>query len=60
MVILDIRTTPLLAKEGWLRHPKKCCEATVVGADGVVAHNHSRLRPTTPSAPIEEGFAGSS
>src|SRR5262249_52398805 len=28
--------SPLLFKEGWLRPVRKCCEATSLGADGVV------------------------
>ena len=30
---------PLLSKEGWLRPLRKCCEATLSGADGVVVKN---------------------
>ena len=29
---------PLLTEEGWTRHQEKWCEATLFGADGVVAH----------------------
>jgi len=34
------RRTPLLGKEGWLRPLRKCCEASLAGADGVVGSSH--------------------
>src|SRR5206468_11794588 len=34
------RPTPLLGKEGWLRPLRKCCEASLAGADGVVGSAH--------------------
>jgi len=34
-----MRDNPLLTEEGWTRHQEKWCEATLFGADGVVAHN---------------------
>src|SRR5262249_5676589 len=48
---------PSLAKEGWLRPSRKCREASLVGADGVVGSSHrlSVVEQTTPAAPSEEG-----
>src|SRR2546428_11711983 len=44
-----------LAKEGWLRPLKKCREATLAGADGVVCSREIVLEfeRTTPSAPFK-------
>jgi len=36
---------PLLTEEGWTRHQEKWCEATLFGADGVVAHKPRYERP---------------
>src|SRR5947209_5233815 len=46
---------PSLAKEGWLRPLKKCREATLAGADGVVCSKEIVLEfeRTTPSAPFK-------
>jgi hypothetical protein len=41
---------PLLSKEGWLRPVRKCREATIAGADGVVRRAPAGIRPTTPAA----------
>src|SRR5437899_9561600 len=40
---------PSLDKEGWLRPLRKCREASVAGADGVVGSSHrlSEVEPTT-------------
>src|SRR5919204_2434254 len=50
------RRTPLLGKEGWLRPLKKCREASLAGADGVVGSSHrlSEVERTTPAAPSKE------
>src|SRR6058998_4384750 len=47
---------PSLDKEGWLRPLKKCREASIAGADGVVGSSHrlSEVEPTTPAAPPKE------
>src|SRR6266702_5922865 len=41
---------PSLDKEGWLRPLRKCREASLAGADGVVGSSHrlSEVEPTTP------------
>src|SRR2546428_6863453 len=41
---------PSLDKEGWLRPLRKCREASVAGADGVVGSSHrlSEVERTTP------------
>src|SRR5215470_15050333 len=36
--LVEIGDIPLLTEEGWTRHQEKWCEATLLGADGVVAH----------------------
>src|SRR6266545_1841413 len=43
-------------KEGWLRPLRKCREASLAGADGVVRSSHrlSEVEPTTPAAPPKE------
>ena len=48
---------PSLAKEGWLRPSRKCREASLAGADGVVGSSHrlSVVEQTTPAAPSKEG-----
>src|SRR5437667_12083247 len=45
--------TPLLSKEGRLRPSRKCREASLAGADGVVARRRRR-ESTTPSALLKE------
>src|SRR5437867_2940581 len=47
---------PSLDKEGWLRPLRKCREASLAGADGVVGSSHrlSEVERTTPSAPAKE------
>ena len=47
---------PSLDKEGWLRPLKKCREASLAGADGVVGSSHrlSEVERTTPAAPSKE------
>jgi hypothetical protein len=47
---------PSLDKEGWLRPLRKCREASLAGADGVVGSSHrlSEVERTTPSAPSKE------
>src|SRR5213596_725727 len=47
---------PSLDKEGWLRPLRKCREASLAGADGVVGSSHrlSEVERTTPSAPPKE------
>jgi len=37
--LVAIGDIPLLTEEGWSRHQEKCCEGTLSGADGVVAHS---------------------
>src|SRR5206468_10885178 len=46
--------TPLLGKEGWLRPLRKCREASLAGADGVVgsATDDRKLNRPPPAAPI--------
>src|SRR5207249_3810772 len=48
---------PLLGKEGWLRPLRKCREASLAGADGVVGSSHrlSDVERTTPAAPQRNG-----
>src|SRR5213594_2494067 len=50
------RRIPLLGKEGWLRPLRKCREASLAGADGVVGSSHrlSEVERTTPAAPPKE------
>src|SRR2546427_4146760 len=45
-----------LDKEGWLRPLRKCREASLAGADGVVGSSHrlSEVERTTPAAPPKE------
>src|SRR5262245_57126275 len=40
IVKFDVDTQPQMSprEEGWTRHQEKWCEATLFGADGVVAH----------------------
>src|SRR6266487_1330900 len=47
---------PSLDKEGWLRPLRKCREASLAGADGVVGSSHrlSEVERTTPAAPPKE------
>src|SRR5438093_13625165 len=47
---------PSLDKEGWLRPLKKCREASIASADGVVGSSHrlSEVERTTPAAPPKE------
>ncbi len=47
---------PSLDKEGWLRPLRKCREASLAGADGVVGSSHrlSEVERTTPAAPAKE------
>src|SRR5207247_1461000 len=47
---------PSLHKEGWLRALRKCREASLAGADGVVGSSHrlSEVERTTPAAPSKE------
>src|SRR6266581_3444904 len=47
---------PSLDKEGWLRRLRKCREASLAGADGVVGSGHrlSEVERTTPAAPPKE------
>src|SRR2546422_8790649 len=47
---------PSLDKEGWLRPLRKCREASLAGADGVVGSSHrlSDVERTTPAAPPKE------
>src|SRR5207249_9688922 len=47
---------PSLDKEGWLRPLKKCREASIAGADGVVGSSHrlSEVERTTQAAPPKE------
>ena len=47
---------PSLDKEGWLRPLRKCREASLAGADGVVGSSHrlSEVERTTPAAPSKE------
>jgi len=54
--IFERAKLPSLAKEGWLRPSRKCCEASLAGADGVVGSTtDNRWRePTTPAAPSKE------
>src|SRR5262245_47342543 len=49
----------LLGKEGWLRHRKRCCEATFDGADGVVNHRLTMTceRPFLLASPNGLAFA---
>src|SRR5207244_11889563 len=55
--ILGRAKFPSLAKEGWLRPLRKCCAASLAGADGVVGSSHrlSVVEQTTPAAPSKEG-----
>ena len=47
---------PSLDKEGWLPPLRKCREASLAGADGVVGSSHrlSEVERTTPAAPPKE------
>ncbi len=47
---------PSLDKEGWLRPLRKCREASLPGADGVVGSSHrlSEVERTTPAPPPKE------
>src|SRR3989454_5068363 len=47
---------PSLDKEGWLRPLRKCREASLAGADGVVGSSHrlSEVERTTQAAPPKE------
>src|SRR6266496_3557113 len=61
---LSASKTPLLGKGGVAARSNKYCEATSLGADGVVRSTTSRtikicgdIEPTTPSAPIKGCFA---
>src|SRR5438552_9012028 len=47
---------PALDKEGWLRPLRKCREASLAGADGVVGSSHrlSVVERTTPAPPPKE------
>jgi hypothetical protein len=43
----DARQSPP-REEGWTRHQEKCREATLVGADGVVAHTETWVASDHP------------
>src|SRR2546425_13207527 len=47
---------PSLDKEGWLRPLRKCREASLAGADGVVGSSHrlTEVERTTPATPPKE------